>query len=544
MARKAMVDLFDSTLRDGSQALGISFSVSDKIRIVELLDELGVAWIEAGNPGSNPKDLEFFKKAATMKLNTSRLVAFGATRRRDSSCDDDANLASLIDAGTDTVAIFGKCWDFQVTEILRTTKEENLRMISDTIAWLTQKGKTVIFDGEHFFDGYASDPGYAMACLEAAQAAGAEILVLCETRGGALPQVVGTVTGEVMKKFPGVQIGIHAHDDGGVAVANSLVAVEEGATHVQGTLLGFGERCGNANLATIAADLELKMDREVLNGKSLDRLYGLCRAAAEVCNVAIPSGTPYVGDGAFAHKGGMHIDGVLKNPASFEHVPPSAVGNGRRLLTSEVAGRALILRALQRVAPYLDKDDGRTASLVEELKKQEAAGYQFEGAESSFELVIKRNLGTWRPYFNLVHYQTTGLHPVADPTVPETHMAVVKVCVDGSGAITAAEGEGPVNALDRALRKVLEPFYPSLRSVHLTDYKVRVLDSRSATASKVRVLIESSDGEKSWTTVGVSRDIIEASWLALSDSIEYKLMSDGIVPPAEHTVYVEHKENA
>ncbi|AEC01553.1 citramalate synthase [Parasphaerochaeta coccoides] len=537
MAEKAKIDLFDSTLRDGSQALGISFSVSDKIRIVELLDELGVAWIEAGNPGSNPKDLEFFRKVAAMQLSCARLVAFGATRRKDSSCADDPNMAALLEAGTDAVAIFGKSWDFHVKEILHATKDENLKMIGDTIAWFKEKGKTVIFDAEHFFDGHASDPAYAMACLETARDAGADVLVLCETRGGALPWEVERVTRIVVERFPGIPIGIHAHDDGGMAVANSLVSVNAGATHVQGTLLGFGERCGNANLSTIAADLALKMDRDVLNGKSLERLYTLCRAVAEVSNVSVPSGTPYIGDGAFAHKGGMHIDGVLKNPASFEHVQPAAVGNERRLLTSEVAGRALIFRALQRIAPYVDRNDERTSALVGTLKTLEAEGYQFEGAESSFELVIKRNFGSWHPYFNLVHYQTTGNHPVADPHSPETHMAVVKVSVNGSAGIAAAEGAGPVNALDKALRKVLESFYPSLRSVHLTDYKVRVLDSRSATASKVRVLIESSDGERNWTTVGVSRDIIQASWLALSDSIEYKLMSDGIVPPTEHTAH-------
>ncbi|MDY4609940.1 MAG: citramalate synthase [Sphaerochaetaceae bacterium] len=525
------VELFDSTLRDGSQAEGISFSVQDKLKIVSLLDELGLAYIEAGNPGSNPKDLEFFQFASRLELRHARLVAFGATRRRGISCVEDVNLTSLLGANTPVVAVFGKSWDFQVTEIIRTTLEENLAMIGDTVSYLKTAGREVIFDAEHFFDGYKSDPTYAMRCLRAAVDSGASTIVLCETRGGALPFEVYEATNAVVKEFGGnVRIGIHTHDDSGCAVASSLEAVRAGAVHVQGTLVGFGERCGNACLATVAADLELKLGIEALPAGSLEQLTRICRAVAEISNVRIPLSAPYIGRSAFSHKGGMHIDGVSKNPASFEHVEPSVVGNERRMLMSEVAGRALLLQRIHRVAPYLDKDDPRTKELMDTLKRLEAQGYQFEGAESSFELVIRKHLGHWRPYFELVHYQTTGVHPLADES-DETHTAAVKVRVDGQSAITAAEGAGPVNALDKALRKVLEQFYPALKSVHLTDFKVRVLDSKSATASKVRVLIESTDGVRSWSTVGVSRDIIEASWLALSDSIEYKLIADGTIPP-------------
>lgn len=527
------VDIFDSTLRDGSQAEGISFSVQDKLKIVSLLDELGVSYVEAGNPGSNPKDLEFFRSASRMCLKRAKLVAFGATRRRNIHCEDDANLNSLLGAGTPAVAVFGKSWDFQVTEIIRTTLEENLSMIGETVAYLAAAGREVIFDAEHFFDGYRSDSAYAMRCLETAVDSGASTLALCETRGGALPHDVFSATEAVCRRFgKRVRIGIHAHDDSGCAVASSLEAVRAGADHVQGTLLGFGERCGNACLATIVADLELKMGLRAIPDGSLDQLTRICRAVAEIANVRIPNTAPYIGRSAFSHKGGMHIDGVMKNPASFEHVDPEAVGNERRMLMSEVAGRALLLQRIHAVAPSLGKDDPRTVELMDILKRLEAQGYQFEGAESSFELVIRKHLGHWRPYFELVHYQTTGVHPLAAET-DETHTAVVKVRVDGQSAITAAEGAGPVNALDQALRKVLEQFYPALKAVHLTDFKVRVLDSKSATASKVRVLIESTDGVRSWSTVGVSRDIIEASWLALSDSIEYKLLADGIDPPQD-----------
>jgi 2-isopropylmalate synthase len=526
----ADVAIFDSTLRDGSQGEGISFSVGDKIKIVEALDLLGVSYIEAGNPGSNPKDLEFFERAKQLSLKHSTIVAFGSTRRKGIKASEDTNLQSLAAAGTPAVSIFGKSWDFHVTDIIRTTLEENLRMIEDSVRFIVDNGSAVFYDAEHYYDGYVANPEYAKATLQAALKGGASVLVLCETRGGMIPSEVHRITAETIQAFPGVEFGIHAHDDIGCGVANSIAAVEAGATQVQGTLLGFGERCGNANLASIIGILETKMDRPCLNGESLEHLTRISRRVAEISNVRISGRTPFIGKSAFAHKGGMHIDGVQKNPLSFEHIDPLQVGNERRLLMSEVAGRALMLRRIARVAPHLDKDDPVTVSLMDELKRLEAEGYQFEGAESSFDLVIRRHLNMYTPYFSLVHYQTIGSSPYVDLLTDASHSVVVKVKVAGKSAITAAEGQGPVNALDKALRKVLEQFYPSLKSVHLTDYKVRVLDSAGATASKVRVLIESTDGVRTWSTIGVSKDIIEASWFALSDSIEYKLIADGIKP--------------
>ncbi|MCI2045941.1 MAG: citramalate synthase [Sphaerochaeta sp.] len=521
------IDLYDSTLRDGSQGEGISFSVEDKLKITRALDELGIAFVEAGNPGSNAKDQEFFRVAKELRLNHARLVAFGSTRRKGKTAEQDANLNALLEAETEYVAVFGKTWTFQVSEILHATKAENLEMIRDSVAYLVGKGRKVFFDAEHFFDGYQADPAYAMECLRVAREAGVEALVLCETRGGMLPDVVGRVTKAVTETFS-CPIGIHAHDDSGCAVANSLAAVDAGAVQVQGTLLGYGERCGNACLSTIMADLVLKKGMECTGGERLTRLTPVCRKVAEISNVAIPHSMPYVGASAFAHKGGMHIDGVKKNPLAYEHVEPSSVGNERRLLMSEVAGRALMLDRIRTVLPGSKKDDPQIIALMDLLKRLEADGYQFEGAESSFDLVIRRHLAAYHPFFSLVHYQTIGSLPYADPNSGYSHDAVVKVLVGNTPAITAAEGEGPVNALDKALRKVLEPFYPTLKTVHLTDYKVRVLSASEATASKVRVLIESTDGKESWSTIGVSKDIIEASWLALVDSIEYYLIKNGV----------------
>lgn len=526
--------MFDSTLRDGAQAEGISFSVLDKLKIVKALDALGIDYVEAGNPGSNPKDLEFFQAVEKMNLNHVKLVAFGSTRRRDIHVSKDANIKSLVSANTKAVSIFGKSWDFQVTDIIRTTLEENIAMIFDTIKYLAEMDKEVIFDAEHFYDGYVENPEYAIKTIEAAADAGAASVVLCDTRGGSTPSYVYEVTKLVVdlfkEKYPNVDIGIHAHNDSSFADANSVMAVEAGARQVQGTLVGFGERCGNARLASIIPTLELKMDYEVLGAEALTRLFSVSRSIAEIANVSIHRGTPYIGKSAFAHKGGMHIDGIAKNPKSFEHIDPEAVGNSRRVLMSEVAGRATILKRIQRYAPLIDKEDQQTKDIMEALKQMEAEGYQFEGAESSFELIIAKHLGKYKPYFSLDHYKTFGERPLGS-NPDEGHTAVVKVNVDGKSAIDVAQGDGPVHALDNALRKVLGDFYPILSTIHLTDYKVRVLDSQQASAAKVRVLIETSDSENSWSTIGVSTDIIEASWMALVDSIEYKLMKEGISPP-------------
>ncbi len=519
------VEIFDSTLRDGSQGEGLSFSVEDKLRIVQLLDELGVAYIEAGNPGSNVKDLTFFERLKSLSLRSAKIVAFGSTRRAKIKPEDDANLQSLLSAGVEHIAIFGKSWDFQATDILRISLEENLAMISSSVDFLTKKGKKVFFDAEHFFDGYVANQDYAIECLKAAKEAGAVGLVLCETRGGFLPDEVARITKEVCEIFPDDLVAIHTHNDSGCAVASSILAVKAGARQVQGTMIGIGERCGNANLSTVIADLELKLGIKTIEGP-LERLNEISRTIAALCNINIPSDTPYIGQSAFAHKGGMHIDGVLKDPRSFEHVEPERVGASRRLLMSEVSGRALLMKRIEKIKPGLEKNSPEVVRLIDILKAKEAEGYQYEGAENSFDVIIYKELFKTEPFFTFVHYQTIGSLPYADPQSGASHTALVKARVRGESAIAAAEGKGPVNALDIALRSVLEQFYPSLRTVHLIDYKVRVLDGADATASRVRVLIDSSDGYDSWSTIGVSSDIIKASFLALSDSIEYKLFKD------------------
>ena len=517
------VHIFASTLRDGAQGEGISFSVQDKLHIVRALDELGVAFIEAGNPGSNPKDLEFFEEVKKIKLESSRLVAFGSTRRKDLPAGEDVNLRSLLAAGTEYVAIFGKTWDFHVKEILRATNEENLAMIRDTIAYLVGEGRKVIYDAEHFFDAYAANASYAMETLRAAVDGGAAVLVLCDTNGGTLPDAIQEMVAKVRKEFS-VPVGIHCHNDAGLAVANSLMAVKAGATQVQGTLIGFGERTGNANLSTIIADLELKMGIHCLGEGKLASLTQIARRVAEIANINLDGGMPFVGLNAFAHKAGMHIDAVTKNPKAYEQVAPESIGNERVFLMSEVAGRSMIIEKIRKFDPTIQKDTPVAAQIVARVKELEHEGYQFEGAEGSFELLVRKNIGKYKPFFDLQYYKIIGEQPIDG--VVCTAFAQIKIGVEGEMAITAGEGDGPVHALDVALRKALEKFYPGVREIRLTDFKVRVLDSRSATAAKVRVLIESTDGENVWTTVGVSTDLIEASWLALVDSFEFKLISD------------------
>lgn len=519
------IAIFDSTLRDGAQAEGISFSVADKIKIVKILDDLGVSYIEAGNPGSNPKDLEFFTQVSQLKLKQAKLVGFGSTRRRNITAAEDRNVASLLQADTPVVAIFGKSWDFHVTEIIKTTLEENLNMIQDTLQFFVTKGKEVIFDAEHFFDGYINNPEYAMQALQAAVAGGATVLTLCDTNGGTFPSDVYKITKAVVDKFASdkITIGIHCHNDGGMGVANSIMAVEAGAAHVQGTFNGIGERCGNANLCTIIPNLQLKQGLHCIPEVNFKQLTITARTISEIANVQLNERDPYVGKSAFAHKGGMHIDGVNKSSDSFEHIAPELVGNERRILMSEVAGRSTVLAKMQSVDPTLTKDSKDIEQIMQKLKEMEHEGYQFEGAESSFSLLVRKHLGKYRPFFNLIYFRIIG---ESSSSANCNSSAMVKVAVDGQEEITAADGAGPVHALDKALRKALEVFYPELERVHLTDYKVRVLDTKTATAAKVRVLIESTDGVDSWTTVGVSTDIIEASWNALVDSMEHKLLKD------------------
>lgn len=512
--------VLDSTLRDGAQALGISFTVEDKLKIVRQLDKLGIVYIEAGNPGSNPKDLEFFERAAKLKLNHAKLIAFGSTRRVGIPVEEDANVKSLLKAGTDAVVIFGKSWDFQVTEILKTTFDENLRMIKDTIGYFKKLGKEVVYDAEHFFDGYFSNPEYAMETLKAAAAAGADCLCLCDTKGGCLPMDVYEITKKVVEQFD-VPIGIHTHNDMGMAVASTIMAVQAGATQIQGTINGFGERCGNANLCTIIPTLQLKMGYGCIPQENMHKITPVARAVSEIANVIHDERAPYVGRSAFAHKAGMHADAVVKNTYAYELLDPAEVGNQRTFLMSEVAGRSAVLSLIQKVDPSITKDSTETRQILDKLKEMEHQGYQYEGAESSFELIIRKMLGKYKPFFELKDFKVI----VSEPAKPGecNSSAMIKVRVGDQVEITAAEGIGPVNALDNAVRKALSRFYPVINRMKLTDYKVRVLDSESATAARVRVLIESTDGNEVWTTIGVSTDIIEASWKALADSIEYKL---------------------
>lgn len=519
------IEILDSTLRDGAQGEGISYSVQDKIHIVQALDELGVKYIEAGNPGSNPKDMEFFQKAKSLNLKNSRLVAFGSTRRKDSSCSEDANLQSLLSAETEEVVIFGKSWDFQVTDILHASLDENLEMIQDTTEYLCKRGRRVIYDAEHFFTGYQKNPEYALKTLQAAIDGGAIVLSLCETKGGCmLNQCRDAVSAAVDRFGKGAKIGIHTHNDSGLAVANTLVAVEAGASHVQGVLLGFGERTGNANLSTIIADLQLKMGYKCIAPENIINLTPICHRVAEITNIPLEQGMPFVGHNAFAHKAGMHIDAVLKNPSAYEHISPESVGNERVFLMSEVAGRSMIIEKIKKFDSDITKNSPVVSEIVKKVKEMEKEGYQFEGADGSFELLVRKILGKYQPFFNLHYYKTSGESPLIEKGLYA--FAQLKIDVDGNIQVAAGEGNGPVNALDTALRQALSPFYPSVRQIRLTDYKVRVLDSKSATASKVRVLIESTDDTDSWTTMGVSCDVVEASWIALVDSFEYKLIKD------------------
>lgn len=513
---------YDSTLRDGAQAEGISFSVRDKINIVKTLDELGIDYIEAGNPFSNPKDIEFFNEIQNLKLN-SKIVAFGSTRRKDIRAEEDKNLMSLLSANVSTVAIFGKSWDLHVTEILKTTLDENLNMIFDTVRFLKDKGKEVVFDAEHFFDGYKRNSEYAIKTLLTAEKAGADCICLCDTNGGCFPMEIAEIVRAVKEKVK-TTLAIHTHDDGGMAVANSVVAVENGVDAVQGTLLGYGERCGNANLSVILANLQLKRGYETGVSENIKNLTTACRKIAEISNVRLNKNMPYVGKSAFAHKAGMHIDGVRKSSNSFEHVSPDSVGNSRRFLMSEVAGRSTIIAKIQKFAPEVDKDSEIASRIVEKIKELEFKGYQFEGAEASFELLVLKQLEKYKPYFEIIKFKTIGEQSMRGDFSPAS--AMVKVAVNSQTEITADEGNGPVNALDKALRKALERFFPNLSEMKLTDYKVRILDSKENTSAVTRVLIESSDGEDIWTTIGVSKDIIEASLIACVDAIEYKLIKD------------------
>lgn len=515
------VYIFDSTLRDGSQAQGISFSVSDKVKIAEKLDDLGITYIEAGNPHSNPKDREFFNKIKNIKLKNAKICAFGSTRKPMEPVEKDSNLKALIESDADAFCIFGKAWDFHVTDIVKTTLEENLKMIFDSIKYLKDLNKEVIFDAEHFFDGFKNNKEYALEVLKTAEKAGADWIVLCDTNGGTMPFEIEAITNVLVNGYRFSNLGIHCHNDTGNAVANSLIAVNSGIRHIQGTFTGLGERCGNANLCTIIANLCLKMNYEVIPSDKLEQLTGAYRYICEVSNVIPNDRQPFVGSCAFAHKGGMHIDAVQKNPHSFEHIAPEVVGNERSILMSEVAGRSTVMSIINKVDPKIKKDSEETKRIIKRLKQLEHDGYQFEGAEGSFELLVRKELGYFKPSFQLLEYKVMNDKP---SNTDKSATVTMKIKVNEKVEITAAEGKGPVNALDIALRKALSVFYEPILNMYLTDYKVRVIGGDKATSAKVRVIIESTDGETTWTTVGVSYDIIEASWEALVDSVEYRLL--------------------
>jgi 2-isopropylmalate synthase len=510
------IQTFDTTLRDGTQGEAVSFSVDDKLVIAQKLDELGIDYIEGGWPNSNPKDKEFFHRAKEVKLKHARLTAFGSTRFAKNKVDQDPNVRALLEAETPTVSIFGKSWDLHVKRALGIDEEENLKLISETVKFLKDNGREVVYDAEHFFDGYNASSDFALRTLEAAKTAGADILCLCDTNGGNLTHRIIEVVSEVRKRFDGV-LGIHTHNDCDVAVANSIAAVEAGCTHVQGCMNGYGERCGNANLVSIIANLELKLGHTSIGRENLQNLTTVARYIAELANLPMRNDQPYVGHSAFAHKGGVHVSAVLKDSATYEHITPETVGNRQRVLLSDLSGRGNVLYKLKQhgLAERLDAEARR--QLLERVKHLEHQGYELEAAEGTFELLVREALHPgWIP-FEVISYDVTT-RMIGGTT------ATVTLRIQESVHTATANGHGPMNALDLCLRQCLSTVYPKIQNVRLTDYKVRVLDSKKGTAAKVRVLVEWSDHRRSWATVGVSDNVIEASWLALVDAIRLELM--------------------
>jgi 2-isopropylmalate synthase len=513
-----MIQIYDTTLRDGAQREGISLSCADKLRIARKLDELGVTFIEGGWPGSNPKDAEFFERARTMQWKRAAITAFGSTCRAQGQPEDDANLQAMLDAGTPVCTVVGKSWALHVTDVLRTTLDDNLRIIEQSVAYLRSQGRRVIYDGEHFFDGFKADPAYALETFRAAARGGAELLVLCDTNGGAMPWEVAEVM-QAVKAELGSPLGIHTHNDGECAVSNTLAAVREGAVHVQGTINGYGERCGNANLCAVIPDLELKLGLQCLPGGNLARLHELAHFVAEVANLAPDEHMAFVGNSAFAHKGGIHVAAMRRNGHSYQHIEPALVGNRLRVVVSELAGRGNLLSKAEEYG--LDVNGGeQVAGVLNEIKQLESQGFSFEAAEASVAMMLKRQEPGYTPPFDLIDFSANVEHRQGRGIFAE---ATVKVRVEGEVVHTAAEGNGPVNALDAALRKALAPCYPAIAKFHLADYKVRILDGENGTAATTRVLIDTQNGTKRWSTVGASPNIIEASWRALADAVEYGL---------------------
>ena len=521
--KRRSIEIYDTTLRDGSQSEDISFSVEDKLRITEKLDELGVHYVEGGWPGANPRDIEYFKKARKLKLSTARIVAFGSTHRPRHKVKEDQLIKALLSSKAEVITIFGKTWDFHVKEALKVSLNENLDIIHHTLSYLKEHVEKVFFDAEHFFDGYTDNPRYALKCLRAAEEAGADCLVLCDTNGGTLPHDIARIINETGKGV-NTSLGIHAHNDSECAVANSVIAVESGATHVQGTINGLGERCGNANLCSIVANLQVKLGFKCISADQLSRLRDVSRFVNEIANVRHFKRQPFVGDSAFAHKAGMHVSAVRKRPETYEHIRPDLVGNSQRVLISDLAGKSNILRKAEEFGISLEPDSPQLQDIITSLKKLENEGFQFEGAEASFELLMKKSLGLHKRFFDLIGFRIiVEKRKEGEESFSE---ATIMVKVGGSIEHTAATGNGPVNAIDHALRKALDKFYPVLKHVQLHDYKVRVLTAGRGTSAKVRVLVESGDEGSRWGTVGVSENIIEASYQALVDSIEYRLLKE------------------
>ena len=512
--------LYDTTLRDGTQREGISLSLEDKLKIARRLDDLGVHYIEGGWPGSNPKDVEFFRRAPGLGLKHAKVTAFGSTRRKNSRPEHDANIRALLEANTPVVTIVGKSWELHVSDVLETSMEENLAMIADSVAYCKGQGREIIYDAEHFFDGYKDDPEYALATLQTAFQAGADSVVLCDTNGGSLPWEVSEITADVYRRLgAGVPIGIHTHDDSGCGVANTLAAVLAGATHVQGTINGYGERVANANLCTVVPDLQLKMGYDCLPPENLTKLTDVSRYVAELANLTHDDHYPFVGSSAFAHKGGLHVAAMLKHPHSYQHIDPTLVGNEQRSVVSELSGRGNLV---DKAAQFnLNTESLDLAGVLTQIKELEAQGFTFEGAEASVELMLRRTHPAYVPPFEMIDYSVVVQRRRGRGLMAE---ATVKVRVGPQIMHTVAEGNGPVNALDAALRKALSDIYPQVNAVRLEDYKVRILDGENNTAATTRVLIDSRDNKRHWSTVGASPNIIDASWRALADSMEFALL--------------------
>ncbi|MFC4778592.1 citramalate synthase [Paenibacillus sp. GCM10023252] len=513
------ISIFDTTLRDGTQGEGISLSADDKLKIAQKLDALGVHYIEGGNPGSNNKDIEFFQRVKSLNLS-AKITAFGSTRRKNSLAEQDSSLLRIVESGVPAATLVGKSWDFHVHTALGTTLEENLSMIYDSIAYLKHNQVEALFDAEHFFDGYKNNPEYALAVLRKAQEAGADWLVLCDTNGGTLPGEIHEIVSLVRRELS-VEIGIHTHNDCELAVANALAAVQAGARQIQGTINGYGERCGNANLCSIIPTLQLKMNYPCLQEEQLRSLTSTARYVSEIANVNMPVGQPYVGNAAFAHKGGIHVSAIMKDSKTYEHIQPELVGNKQRILVSELAGQSNIISKAQALGLDVNANNDKTKAIMDRIKDLEHQGYQFEGADASMELLLREAFGEEPKEVFRVESFKMLVEKTVHGLITE---AIVKIHVGGQQVYTAAEGNGPVNALDNALRKALVQFYPNIENIHLTDYKVRVIDEKDTTAAKVRVLVESSNRDNTWSTVGVSSNVIEASWEALVDSIRYALL--------------------